>query len=103
MPDQMRMLYRVAAFTDARVERGNGGFNMKNPLESLHTTIGLGVALTAIMVLIVAIFYWETGEATAPAEAEPPAAAPESAAPQDGAGATGDAAGTGSDATTTGN
>ena len=47
---------------------------MKNPLESLHTTIGLGVALTAIMVLILAIFYWDTGEATAPATSEAPAA-----------------------------
>ncbi len=74
---------------------------MKNPLESLHTTIGLGVALTAIMVLIVAIFYWDTGEATAPAEGEQPAAATDSAAPQDGSGTTGDAAATGSDATTT--
>jgi hypothetical protein len=31
---------------------------MKNPLESLHKTIGMGVALTAIMVLIVAVIYW---------------------------------------------
>ncbi len=46
---------------------------MKNPLESLHTTIGLGVALTAIMVLIVAIFYWDTGEMAAPASTEQPA------------------------------
>ena len=58
---------------------------MKNPLESLHTTIGLGVALTAIMVLIVAIFYWDTGAAKAPAAGDKPAAA------------------TGSDATKTGN
>ena len=63
---------------------------MKNPLESLHITIGLGVVLTAIMVLIVAIFYWDTGDVAAPASTEPPAA--------DGA-ATGDA---GADTTTTG-
>lgn len=47
---------------------------MKNPLESLSTTIGLGVVLTAIMVLIVAIFYWDTGKASAPASGEKPAA-----------------------------
>ena len=44
---------------------------MKNPLESLHITIGLGVVLTAIMVLIVAIFYWDTGDMAAPASTEP--------------------------------
>ena len=83
---------------------------MKNPLESLHITIGLGVVLTAIMVLIVAIFYWDTGDMAAPASTEPPAAsegaATEPATSSDAA--TGDAAGSsstgdaGADTTTTG-
>lgn len=62
---------------------------MKNPLESLHITIGFGVVLTAIMVLIVAIFYWDTGDTMAPASTEPPAAADGAATEP----ATGDAAG----------
>lgn len=30
---------------------------MKNPLESLHTTIALGVVLTVVMVLIINAMY----------------------------------------------
>ncbi len=68
------MLSRRESVINVYATCANGGFTMKNPLESLHTTIGLGVALTAIMVLIVAIFYWDTGEATAPEASEQPAA-----------------------------
>ena len=66
---------------------------MKNPLESLSTTVGLGVVLTAIMVLIIAIFYWDSGEATAPDTGEPPASEDGTVPPEDAddAGAAGDA------------
>jgi len=57
---------------------------MKNPLESLSTTVGLGVILTAIMVLIIAIFYWNTGEATAPVVSEPADSGEGTMAPEDG-------------------
>jgi hypothetical protein len=65
---------------DAPMVTGNGGAKMKNPLESLHLTILLGVILTAIMVLIIAIFYWDSGETMAPAGGAAPATT-EGAAP----------------------
>jgi hypothetical protein len=85
--------------------RGNGGGNMKNPLESLSTTVGLGVVLTAIMVLIIAIFYWDTGEAEAPDTSEPPASEEGATPPEDASdtGAAGDAGGGDASTTETGN
>jgi hypothetical protein len=66
---------------DAPMVTGNGGAKMKNPLESLHLTILLGVILTAIMVLIIAIFYWDSGETMAATEGTTPPAATEGTAP----------------------
>jgi len=71
---------------------GNGGAEMKHPLESLHTTIGLGVILTAIMVLIMALFYWESSE---PVAAAKPATDAAGSATQEGASTTGGDAATG--------
>ncbi|MBM3482740.1 MAG: hypothetical protein FJX66_05520 [Alphaproteobacteria bacterium] len=70
---------------------------MKNPLESLHKTIGMGVVLTAIMVLIIAIFYWESGSVT-PAAIEKSATDAADAAKDAGATATDAAAGAATDA-----
>ena len=75
---------------------------MKNPLESLSTTVGLGVVLTAIMVLIIAIFYWDTGETEAPDTSEPPASEEGTTPPEDAGDTTGAAGDAGSgDASTT--
>ena len=78
---------------------------MKNPLESLSATVGLGVVLTAIMVLIIAIVYWDTGEATTPDASEPAASEEGMTAPEEAGemGTSDDAGGNGSGTTDTGN
>jgi hypothetical protein len=62
--NQRRMLLHRVAFSDVRTDKGNGELNMKIPLniknlfKSFCTTLGIGVVLAAIAVLIV-VFFWE--------------------------------------------